>query len=540
MAAFLLRHRLPAALLTLAVLSLAVLAAGDLQPAFPAHTLDERETAAILVVLAYLAFCGLVFGLHRRKRRKPAALALPDQSLLVAYASQTGFAEQLAAQTADSLRAGGQSAHLASLAELDGALLSGSRRILFVVSTTGEGDPPDNAAAFVRKVMDDGLRLDGLHYGILALGDRSYSRFCAFGHTLDAWLHQRGATPLFDLIEVDDGDEGALRHWQYHLGILSGRSDLPDWSPPQYDEWILRERRLLNPGSSGRPAFHLSLQPATGEASWSAGDIAEIGPRNAPQAVAAFLQALDLDGTDDITAPGGKRQCLSDYLAECLLPSDIAPLRGLDPQALADRLDALPHREYSIASIPEDGKLDLLVRQVKRPDGSLGLGSGWLTASLPLGGTVALRLRTNRSFHPPADDRPMILIGNGTGLAGLRAHLKARALAGRPRNWLIFGERSAAHDFFHREELEAWQAAGVLERMDLAFSRDQEKRLYVQDLLREAASDLRRWVEDGAALYVCGSLEGMAAGVAEVLTETLGEENVERLTEEGRYCRDVY
>ena len=134
----------------------------------------------------------------------------------------------------------------------------------------------------------------------------------------------------------------------------------------------------------------------------------------------------------------------------------------------------------------------------------------------------------------------MILIGNGTGLAGLRSLIKARIAAGHSRNWLLFGERNAEHDFYCRDELQAWLASYQLHRLDLAFSRDQARRLYVQDRLREAADELQAWIEDGAAVYVCGSLQGMAAGVDQVLREVLGDAVVEGLVEQGRYRRDVY
>ena len=149
-------------------------------------------------------------------------------------------------------------------------------------------------------------------------------------------------------------------------------------------------------------------------------------------------------------------------------------------------------------------------------------------------------MRENRSFHPPEDARPLILIGNGTGIAGLRAHLHARARAGYRRNWLLFGERTAQHDFFFRSEIEAWRDTGVLERVDLAFSRDQAARRYVQHLVAAAAAEVRTWVSAGAAVYVCGSLQGMAGGVSDAFADALGAEALTRLIEEGRYRRDVY
>ena len=211
-----------------------------------------------------------------------------------------------------------------------------------------------------------------------------------------------------------------------------------------------------------------------------------------------------------------------------------------DPQSLADACTPLPHREYSIASIPADGALHLLVRQMQREDGTPGLGSGWLCRHAQPGNPIALRVRRNPNFHPPATGTPMVLIGNGTGLAGLRAHLRARVQSGATRNWLLFGERQRAHDFFHAEELLAWQAQGMLEHLDLAFSRDGGEHRYVQHALRAQAGRLRQWIDEGAAVYVCGSLAGMAPEVDAALRDILGGERLESLRAEGRYRRDVY
>jgi sulfite reductase (NADPH) flavoprotein alpha-component len=151
-----------------------------------------------------------------------------------------------------------------------------------------------------------------------------------------------------------------------------------------------------------------------------------------------------------------------------------------------------------------------------------------------------MRVRGNRSFHPPRDSRPMILVGNGTGLAGLRALLKARSAAGHRRNWLVFGERNAAHDYFHRRDIEHWRESGMLERLDTVFSRDQPMTRYVQHVLAEAAAEVRRWIALGAAIYVCGSLNGMAVGVDEALEAILGRQALDALAQDGRYRRDVY
>ncbi|GAA4334993.1 sulfite reductase flavoprotein subunit alpha [Pigmentiphaga soli] len=538
--------RLPRALCAalLAALLLALLAVLNGWIALPETA--RRHAGAALTVVAYACFCA---GVYLRRRAQGAAMGRAGggrgaggPAILVAYASQTGFAEQIAAQTADVLRAAGMAVRLEPMGRVDAAALRAAGRALFVASTTGEGDPPDAAAGFARRVLAAPADLAGLEYGVLALGDSSYSRYCAFGRALDAWLRLHGARPLFDAVEVDDGDPGALRHWQHYLGVLSGSTDMADWSAPAYATWRLVERRLLNPGSPGAPAYHLALRPLDGGADWQAGDIAEIGPRHPPAEVERWLAALGLAPSAAVSADRGL-STLAGALAGRALPCDeagLAALRGKTAQEIAGALPALPHREYSIASLPADGRLELLVRQVRHDDGRLGLGSGWLTEHAPVGADIALRIRVNRSFHPPAPGRPLILIGNGTGLAGLRAHLRARAAAGAGRNWLLFGERTRAHDYFHRDEIEAWRRGGVLDRVDLAFSRDGGPLRYVQDCVAAAADDVRAWVAEGAAIYVCGGLQGMAAGVAQALEGILGAEALERMAEEGRYRRDVY
>ncbi len=480
---------------------------------------SARHLWAGLILAIYALFCAVIFRRHARRNRPVGA----GEGILVAYATQTGFAESLARHTVTGLVAAGQAAWAEAIDRLDATRLSGLTRALFIVSTTGEGDAPDHAAGFVRRVMGATTPLSTLQYGLLALGDRDYAQFCAFGHALDGWLRRQGAVPLFDMVEVDNGDAGALRHWQHHLGQIAGHVHLPDWTTPDYQEWVLAERHHLNPGSPGASIFHLRLTPPPQAiVDWQAGDIAEVGPCNPPDMIAA---ALADGGGDRAETRHGRTRPLAHWLAETILPE------GREP---------LPHREYSIASLPSDGTLDLVVRRMAGPDGRLGLGSGWLTRHAPVGGPVRLRLRRNPGFHPPTDDRRLILVGNGTGIAGLRAHLKVRARAGLGGNWLLFGERTAAHDSLFDDELAAWQASGILTRLDRAFSRDGARPVYVQQLLAAAGDTVMEWVQDGAAIYVCGSLEGMAAGVHAALTDILGQDTLEELAVQRRYRRDVY
>lgn len=500
--------------------------------------------ASLTMPLFFVTGWLLYLDRRRKKRQVRAARGNVDStqagtdSWLVGFASQSGFAEQLAWQSAAQLQAAGLPVQVRPLAELGEAELRQARRALFVVSTFGDGEAPDSARGFERKVLGQAWPLDHLDYALLALGDRQYPHFCGFARRLQAWLGERGARSAFSPIEVDNADPGALQLWQQELAQLTGARPVTTWQPPSFANWRLVRRNLLNPGSQGAPVYLLGLQ-AQAPTRWEAGDLIEILPRQDKAKVDALLAGLAL-APDSPVQVEGLDETLEQALASRQLPARREHLVGLHAQALVDALVPLGSREYSIASIASDGVLELIVRQERHPDGSLGLGSGWLTEYLPMGAMVSGRLRRNSGFHLPEAPVPLVLIGNGTGLAGLRSLLRARIAAGEQRNWLLFGERNRAHDLLCGDELQGWLDSGDLQRLDLAFSRDQAEKVYVQDVLLQQAAELRRWIDAGACVYVCGSLQGMAAGVDAALQGILGEVTVQQLIEDGRYRRDVY
>ncbi|RTY00083.1 flavodoxin [Pseudomonas sp. C 49-2] len=500
--------------------------------------------SSVLMPLFFIT--GWLLYLDRRRKKRQvrdarkglSANASDAPAWLIGFASQSGFAEQLAWQTAGQLQAAGLPVKVQSLGSVSQEDLRQSENALFVVSTFGDGEAPDSARGFERSVLGQDLSLKGLNYSVLALGDRQYEHFCGFARRLHFWLTNQGGNALFAPVEVDSGDTTALLHWQQQLGQLTGHAPAAAWPTAQYENWTLSQRSLLNRDSAGSDVYLLGLTSPSPQ-SWQAGDLVEVLPRNCPWAIEHFLEGLGLAGSDGVLIDG-MAHTLDQALATRQLPTHRAHLVGLHAQALVDALVPLGMREYSIASIASDGVLELIVRQERHPDGSLGLGSGWLTEHAALGSSISLRLRRNSGFHLPNVPVPLILLGNGTGLAGLRSLLKARIADGQQRNWLLFGERNIKHDFLCQDELQGWLASGDLALLDLAFSRDQEEKIYVQDRLRESAEVLRRWLSDGAAIYVCGSLQGMAAGVDQALVDILGSEAVERLIEQGRYRRDVY
>ena len=505
------------------------------------------------IILTISALCmplffitGWLLYLDRRRKKRQVrdarqglvATSSDAPAWLIGFASQSGFAEQLAWQTAGQLQAAGLPVKVQPLGSVSRDDLSQSHHALFVVSTFGDGEAPDSARGFERSVLGQDLSLKGLNYSVLALGDRQYEHFCGFARRLHFWLTHQGGNALFAPVEVDSGDADALLTWQQQLGQLTGQAPAATWQAAPFENWSLSQRTLLNRDSVGSDIYLLGLTPPSPQ-SWLAGDLVEVLPRNCPWAIEHFLEGLGLAGSDGVVIEG-LAQSLNQALATRQLPENRTHLVGLHAQALVNALVPLGMREYSIASIASDGVLELIVRQERHPDGSLGVGSGWLTEHAAIGSGISLRLRRNSGFHLPEAPVPLILLGNGTGLAGLRSLLKARIAEGHTRNWLLFGERNIKHDFLCQDELQGWLASGDLALLDLAFSRDQEEKIYVQDRLRESADVLRKWIADGAAIYVCGSLEGMATGVDRALVDILGSEAVERLIEQGRYRRDVY
>lgn len=439
------------------------------------------DTTLKLLVAGGLAFswCALTLralAKHRRKHRQPAN---PQGKIPVIYASETGTAAELARQAASAL--GDHRAVALDIATLDPTVLRSAEHALFIVSTCGEGDAPQSAHDFLVRHMQPGaMNLQGLHYGLLALGDSRYKNFCGFGKHVARWLDDCGARALFPSIMVDQLKDSQLDQWSAHLqqnlGARAALARLAD------SAWTLKSRIHSNPGSVGLPCFHVLLEPAPGIAmQWSAGDIASI-----------------------LIEPYGVR------------------------------------RDYSIASVPSEGVLRLLVRQHTGPNGARGRGSDWLTNTLQEGQQVLLHVRHNPEFHVPDTNAPAVFIGNGTGIAGLRSLMQRRAELGHNTNWLIYGERQQAIDNHFKNDIERWQRGGRLEHVNLTFSRDTGPQRYVYDALNDNADELRRWVQNGAYVYVCGSKAGMAADVDAALQAILGQTLYGELRGTKRYRRDVY
>ncbi|WOE32849.1 MULTISPECIES: sulfite reductase flavoprotein subunit alpha [unclassified Acinetobacter] len=493
--------------------------------------------ASLLMPLFFIT--GWILYIKRRKQKKLTLTARQQlttdtinpntkNTWLISYASQTGTAEQLAWNTANSLQHAQLTAIVKPVQQLGLQDLLNTTHVLFIASTYGTGEAPDLAQSFVKKVLSQSPDLHHLHYAVLALGSKEYPEsYCSFGHQIDKWLQHHGAQALFSLIEVNNADQHDIQRWNNALAQATQLELATTALKQVFDRWQLSQRTLLNPNSLAAPAFEIKLT-SQHNLIWQAGDIAQIQPENSIERIQAFLTQHHL--TADTT--------LQNSLRYKDLSKNICT--WTDQEQLLAQLVDLPIREYSIASIPSQQYLSLIVRQKIDNNGELGLGSGWLTQHAVLQQDIAVHIRNNPSFHLSDDDHPMICIANGTGIAGILSLLHTRISQHRNQNWLIFGERQSAHDFFYQDTIQTWKDQGKLAKLDLAFSRDQADKVYVYHKLQQHAQDLKQWIAQGAVIYVCGSLHGMASDVERTLIEILGEEQLDQLREDGRYKRDVY
>ncbi|MGH7159524.1 MAG: diflavin oxidoreductase [Acetobacteraceae bacterium] len=521
----------------------------------------------------------------------PAAPPSPRQKVTILYATESGNAAGLArAARKDAQRAGFAPSLLDMADTTPDRLPPGA--LLVIASTWGEGDPPQRAEPFIAALLaPDAPCMEGRRFAVLALGDRAYANFCATGRALDARLAALGAERIAPLQECDLDYAAPARTWtEAVLTALAPPAAEADAAVirvdfarpaagqdnlPEIIEAELTERQLLSSSRSTAETWHLELD-VPGLA-WEPGDAVAFAPRNDPALVSAVLEAVgladdvalraDLTSRFDITTVGAAT--LATHAALTGQPE--RPRSFLEGRQLIDLLEAtparlaraelaqllrpLPPRLYSIASAPVAGSVHLLVSAVRWQSHQrlrAGVASIDLVSRREVGAGLSFTLRPNPHFRLPDDpDRPIIMIGPGTGLAPFRAFLQRREETGRRgRSWLFFGARNFTHDFLYQLEVQEWRAAGVLSDLSLAFSRDQPKKIYVQHRMWERREELWRWLEEGAVLYVCGDAKAMARDVHATLIRIIAESTggdadasaawLRTAIADGRYKRDVY
>jgi len=548
---------------------------------------------------AWLA--GFLAGLDASVAAQPAAPPKVAEPLTILYATESGNSERLALDAAKAARRLGFKPTLVDMAELDVANLAKVKRLVVVAATWGEGEPPARAArAYAELMADKAPRLDGVEFGVLALGDTAYADFCTIGKAIDERLAALGGKRVAERVDCDlDFAEPASRWIETTLKTLapaeaargtviavdfSGRQAVaPDLGPVEAE---VSEHINLNSSRSDKETVHLELAFAGAAPPYKPGDSLDLYADNDPAYVDAILKSAGLGADEtlrndlikarDVTTLSLKT--LENYAAstghqyvKSLLEAGearnwIAGRQLIDliehfPIALsAEQLRAvtrpLAPRAYSIASSRREvgEEAHLLISAVRyRSHGRerSGVASNYVTERLKKGDRVRVKLKPNKHFALPAADRDIIMVGPGTGVAPFRAFVQERRAAGAAgKNWLFFGDRTFTHDFLYQLE---WQDAlkdGALARMDVAFSRDTPQKVYVQHKLWERRRDLVEWLDNGAYFYVCGDAKAMAKDVRTALARAyadvksvapeVAEQALRTLESERRYLQDVY
>nr|WP_239090259.1 sulfite reductase flavoprotein subunit alpha [Marinomonas ostreistagni] len=438
---------------------------------------------------------------------------LPSQagqrSALIAYASQTGSAKRLAEQLH---KAAQPLVDLRCVSQLSAQQLQSYQRVFFVVSTHGNGAAPDAAHKLVHELQTTQAASCETKFSVLALGDRTYQTFCAFGYQLSDLLDQKGFKRLLPLQEVDRMDLRAVETWWQQIAQLLGLANQK--VALQYDEFVVQQNECLNPQQALRLAYRIRL--CLPGVRYQPGDVLAVMPQVNRDSVRQRLERYGFSGSEAVQL-AGQRMLLLDALTQLEWEYEQADT----PQALVDQLTPLHERLYSIASCEPD-YVELLVRQHWRADGTLGIASGYLTQLQP-GQRIEASLREHTSFHL-VGDVPLIMIGAGTGLAPFMGFLQQKQNWGsETENWLLFGEQYFEHDAYFHDALQRFQDEGVLTRFHTAWSRTDG--LYVQSLLTMHEVALREWVEHkGAHIYLCGSRQGFGEAVNDTLREIIPEQ----------------
>jgi sulfite reductase (NADPH) flavoprotein alpha-component len=516
---------------------------------------------------------GFLAGVLNRGSAAAVSAASPAEAkrpLLVAFGSQSGNAESLAKRLAREASGRGFAARAAGLDSLQPADLVKDKNVLLITSTWGEGDMPDNAVSFWDAINQNGSspKLDGVQYSVLALGDKNYGdTFCLAGKKLDERLAELGATRVVERVDCDVDFDDLAKKWSANAFTLLSGSDAAPAAAPVEEEVEsgyskknpfpapLLANVELNAGGSSKDTRHIAFSLTGSGLTYEVGDALGVFVQNCPEVVDAVIAAHGFDPAAPVGSKTLREALTSDYEVRQLLGKTPAP--GLVLADFLENLRKLQPRLYSIASSPKahPDEVHLCVGAVRYSGDGFqhkGVASTFLADRLALGGTTGIYFHAANHFRLPADlTKPVIMVGPGTGIAPFRAFLEEREATQAPgKNWLFFGDQKRATDFLYHDQIIEWVQKGFLTRLDTAFSRDQEEKIYVQTRMLQAASEFWQWLEEGAHFYVCGDAKRMAKDVDDALhkiIQTAGGKSadeaaayVAQMKKEKRYARDVY
>jgi sulfite reductase (NADPH) flavoprotein alpha-component len=518
---------------------------------------------------------GFLAGYQAASLPQPAAVAPPAHRapLTILFATESGNAEGLADVARKAAGKLGFAARVLDMADATPAQVASAQNLLVIASTWGEGDPPQRAIDFHAALMaDNAPRFEGLRYAVLALGDRAYARFCETGRLFDERFAALGATRVAERIECDLDYEATAGTWigatletlraelgepeagaVIHVDFARPAPEVAAWSRTRPFEAEVTERIRLSGSRSASDTWHVELSLEGSGIEYEPGDSLGLMPVNDPVLVDAVLAAAGHSDNAQLRARLLEQFDITTLTAQGfpagwqvidMLESE---RRRLSEEQLLSMLRPLAPRYYSIASsrkaVPDEAHLLIAaVRYEAHGRARNGVASVDVAERRKTGDRMRVFLKPNMHFRLPTDaERPIVMIGPGTGIAPFRAFMQERdAIGARGRNWLVFGHRNYTHDFLYQLEWQDLLKRGVLTRLDVAFSRDQPEKRYVQHALWDARRELSAWVQDGAAIYVCGDANAMAKDVHATLQQVLGVEKLDALRREGTYLRDVY
>ena len=541
-----------------------------------------------------------------------------SKDVTVLYGSQTGNSEGLAKKTAQHLEEKGFQVTLSSMSDFKPNNLKKINNLLVIVSTHGEGDPPDNALSFHEYVHGRRApKLDHLSFSVLSLGDSSYEFFCQTGKEFDERFQELGGTRLFDRVDCDLDYDEPFSEWLQ--GVASSLSEGEAVSIPQESAGVnnqavseysrtnpfyaeVLENINLNGRGSNKETRHLELSLEGSGLVYEPGDSLGIYPTNDPALVDELIQTCGWNAEEAVTVhkngdtlplkealtshfeitvltkpllqkiaeltkseslhallEEGNEEKLKEYIAGRDLVDaarDFGPFEGTAAD-FTSILRKIPARLYSIASSlkANDEEVHLTIGAVRYDAHGRerqGVCSILCAERLQPGDTLPVYIQHNQNFKLPQDpDAPIIMVGPGTGIAPFRSFMQEREEMGaNGKSWLFFGDQHFVTDFLYQTEWQKWLKDGVLTKMDVAFSRDTEEKVYVQHQMKKQSKELFEWLEQGAYVYICGDEKHMAHDVHNTLLSIIQEEGamskekaesyLANLQQQKRYQRDVY